>query len=58
MMIGNTNGKISYKSVDLQDVSQATEYPIQLVTDKEKIKEYHLKKLYQLSLKSLGENKK
>ena len=33
-------------------------YPIQVVTDKQKIKEYHLKRLYELSLKSLGANKK
>lgn len=46
--------KISYKSVVVQDLV----FPIQVVTDPEKIKEYHLKRLYELSLKSLGANKK
>lgn len=45
------NSKISYKSVVLQEL----QYPIQVVTDPEKIKAYHRKKLYELSLKSLGQ---
>jgi hypothetical protein len=38
--------------------AQTKVYPIQVVTDKRKIKEYHLKRLYELSLKSLGVNDK
>ena len=45
------NNKISSRTVVVQDLV----FPIQLVTDKQKIKEYHLKKLYELSLKSIGE---
>ena len=57
-MVHNSNSKISYKSVVSKDFKQATIYPIQVVTDKQKIKEYHLKKLYELSLKSIGASKK
>lgn len=39
---------ISAKQVNKSNV----EYPIQLVTDEKKIKEYHLKRLYELSVKS------
>jgi len=45
------NVKTSYKTA----VIQSLQFPIQVVTDKQKIKEYHLKKLHDLSVKSLGE---
>lgn len=44
------DSKISYKSVVKQDLV----YPIQIVTDPEKIKEYHLKKLERLSIPGPG----
>ena len=45
------NTKLSYKSVVVQDLV----FPIQVVTDPEKIKKYHRERLYNLSLKSLGQ---
>lgn len=42
--------KISYKSVVLQDLV----FPLQVVDDPEKIKEYNLKKLYELSKPGAG----
>ena len=45
------NSRISYKSVVTQDLV----FPIQLVPDPKKIKGYHREKLYELSLKSLGQ---
>lgn len=45
------NSKISYKSVVVQDLV----FPIQVVIDPEKIKKYHRTKLYELSLKTLGD---
>lgn len=45
------NRKIFHNSAVIQDLV----FPIQVVTDPEKIKKYHLQKLYELSLKSLGQ---
>ena len=45
-----TNSRLSYKSVVVQDLV----FPIQVVTDPEKIKNYHREKLYNLSLKTIG----
>lgn len=47
MTLINSNSRISYKHSLHQ--KQCLIYPIQVVTDPEKIKNYHRKKLYELS---------
>ncbi len=55
-----TQDKEVYEGNIQQDLNKSNCYAIQLVTDPKKIKEYHLKRLYELSLKSMrkGADKK